>query len=53
MPAQPIVHTENKRAKPHIEDVSLKEVKIGKFWVALISRQNSKYGGEELHVVIY
>jgi len=31
MPTQPVVHTKNKRAEPHIEDVSLKEVKIAIF----------------------
>lgn len=61
MPAHPVVHTENERAEPHIEDVSLKEVKIAsigqKNWkvpgTVNILAKLIKYRDEELHVVIY
>jgi len=31
MPAHPVLHTEYERAGPHIEDISLEEVKIAIF----------------------
>jgi len=61
MPAQPVLHTEYERAEPYVEDVSLEEIKIAiiglKNWKApgtdYIPAELIKYGGEELHVVIY
>jgi len=61
IPAQPVLHTEYERAVPHVEDVNLEEVKIAIFslknWKAPgtddIPAELIKYGGEELHVIIY
>jgi len=61
MPAQPVMHTKYEKAETHVEDVSLEEVKIAIFglknWKAPgtdnIPAKLIKYGGEELHVVIY
>lgn len=60
MLAQPAVQTKNEIEKPHIENVSLKEVKIVIFGLKNWKVPGTdnilaelKYGGEELHVVIY
>jgi hypothetical protein len=61
MPAQPVEYIDYERTKPHVKDISLEEVKIAIFglknWKVPgtddILAELLKYGGEELHVVIY
>ncbi|VVC38899.1 Endonuclease/exonuclease/phosphatase [Cinara cedri] len=61
MSVQPVSHTENERAEPYVEDISLKEVTIAisglKNWKAPgiddFPTELIKYGGKELHVVIH
>jgi hypothetical protein len=60
MPGQPVEHIDYESVEPHVKDVSLEEVKIAIFGLKNRKAPDTddilkilKYGGEELHVVVY